>query len=209
MEGKVCQPFIKTVKAFLAQDAVSNVFSHFLRVVSSSRTINWLLDADRAVVSDWAYFSFDSTILAVVPWLAILALFDLAGTWLESKHAVRTILRFWYASTTIVSLGACVSLRSVDRGWRVSSCNTYVACVTIINYSSSNAELFILAGVTVIWCLEDPRLGDVMIHPIGTKPAIGWIPITVVEEITVEDQASDTLLTVFAWLAGPCALVQV
>jgi hypothetical protein len=94
MEGKVCQPFIKTVKAFLAQDAVSNVFSHFLRVVSSSRTINWLLDADRAVVSDWAYFSFDSTILAVVPWLAILALFDLAGTWLESKHAVRTILRF-------------------------------------------------------------------------------------------------------------------
>ena len=29
------------------------------------------------------------------------------------------------------------------------------------------------------------------------------------EEITVEDQTSNTLLTVFASLAGPCALVQV
>lgn len=94
MECKVCQTFIKTVKAFLAQDAVSNVFSQLLRVVASSRTFDWLLDSDGAVVSDWACFSFDSTILAVVPWLAILALFYLDGAWRESKHAVRTDLRF-------------------------------------------------------------------------------------------------------------------
>jgi hypothetical protein len=92
MEGQVGQPFIITVKAFLAQDAVSNVFSHLLRVVASSRTFDRLLDADGAVVSDWAHFSFDSAILTVVPWLAILALFHLKGALLESKHAVRTYL---------------------------------------------------------------------------------------------------------------------
>ena len=93
MESKVCQTFIKTVKAFLAQDAVSNVFSELLWVVACSRTFDGLLDADGAVVSNWASFSFDSTILTVVPWLAILTLFDLDGAWLESKHAVRTDLR--------------------------------------------------------------------------------------------------------------------
>ena len=62
---------------------------------------------------------------------------------------------------------------SVIRGWRISSCNTDVACVAVISDSSSNAELFLLAGGTVIRGLEDPRLASVMIGPIGTKPAIG------------------------------------
>ena len=93
MESKVCQPFIEAVEAFLAQDTVSYVFSHLLRVVASSRTFHGLLDADGAVVSDWARFSFDSTVLTVVSWLAILALFHLDGALLESKHAVRTDLR--------------------------------------------------------------------------------------------------------------------
>jgi hypothetical protein len=93
MEGQVGKAFIITVKSFLAQDAVSNVFSHLLRVIASSRTFDRLLDADGAVVSDWANFSFDGAILTVVARLAILAFFDLKGALLESKHAVRTDLR--------------------------------------------------------------------------------------------------------------------
>ncbi len=94
MESKVCQPFIKTVKAFLAQDAVSYIFPHLLRIISSSRTFYWLLYSNGAIVSDGTCLCFDSSILTVVPWLAILALFDLDSAWLESEHAVRTDLRF-------------------------------------------------------------------------------------------------------------------